>query len=289
MIVIVIVLLVVLLLGRKVIRTIPPGHVGVATLFGKVQPMAKPAGLHIVNPLYNWVLYDIREKTHQETASVPTQDQLLTRVDVSVQYRIDAESSPRILQETGVTEDMIKVHLVPKLRSVVREQGKSIKRAEDFFLEETQDNLQRVLKEQLVAYLEPKGMEITAVLIRDISLPEFITQAIEQKKEREQAVEKQKAELERFRTEQEQMVAQAEAQRRAAEETAAQKRILADAQAYEIEAINNAVGSNPNYIKLQALEALKAISSDPASKIYFLDGDSPSPLPLLNMGDPIRK
>jgi len=285
MIIIVIVLLVVLLLGNKVIRTIPPGHVGVATLFGKVIPAPRDAGLHIVNPLYNWVLYDIREKTHQETASVPTQDQLLTQVDVSVQYRIEGDSTPRILQETGLAADMIKVHLVPKLRSVVREQGKNLKRAEDFFLEETQDNLQRVLKEQLIAYLEPKGMEVTAVLIRDISLPEFITQAIEQKKEREQAVEKQKAELERFRTEQEQMVAQAEAQRRAAEEQAAQQRILADARAYEIQEINKAVGSNPNYIKLQALKSLEAISKDPASKIYFLNGDSPSPLPLLNMTD----
>jgi len=32
------------------------------------------------------------------------------------------------------------------------------------------------------------------------------------------------------------------------------------------------------------LEALKAISKDPASKIYFMDGNSPSPLPLMNIG-----
>ena len=36
---------------------------------------------------------------------------------------------------------------------------------------------------------------------------------------------------------------------------------------------------------LSALEALKAISKDPASKIYFMDGDSPSPLPLMNIGN----
>ena len=53
----------------------------------------------------------------------------------------------------------------------------------------------------------------------------------------------------------------------------------------EIEKINTAIVNNPNYVKLQALEALKAISKDPASKIYFMDGDSPSPLPLMNIGD----
>ncbi len=45
--------------------------------------------------------------------------------------------------------------------------------------------------------LEPKGIIVSAVLIRDITLPPFIVQAIEQKKEREQAVERERAELER--------------------------------------------------------------------------------------------
>ncbi|MEO1823999.1 MAG: hypothetical protein ABGX85_08200 [Candidatus Lambdaproteobacteria bacterium] len=123
-----------------------------------------------------------------------------------------------------------------------------------------------------------------AVLIRDISLPPFIIKAIESKKEREQEVEKQKAELERFATEQQQKVALAKAENEAATEQANKKRVLADAQAYEIEKINKAIGSNPNYVKLMALEALKAISKDPASKIYFMNGDSPSPLPLMNIG-----
>ena len=62
-------------------------------------------------------------------------------------------------------------------------------------------------------------------------------------------------------------------------------RILADAQAYEIRQINEAIGSSPAYIQLQSLEALKSISKDPASKVYFLDGSSPSPLPLMHLGD----
>jgi len=36
------------------------------------------------------------------------------------------------------------------------------------------------------------------------------------------------------------------------------------------------------------LEALKAISKDPASKVYFLNGDSPTPLPLMNLGDSLK-
>ncbi len=270
----------------NIVKTIPPGQVGVATLFGNVQPQGYTQGLHFpVNPLYGWTLFDAREKTHLETANVPSQDQLQTRLDVSVQYRIDIEMAPSILEDTGNAESAVRVHLIPKLRSLLREQGKSIVRAEDFFLEATQDTLQSALTDGLREFLQPKGITVTAVLIRDITLPPFIVEAIEKKKEREQAVERERAELERVRTELQQQVARAEAGREAAAQEAERKKILADAQAYEIAAINRAISDNPAYIQLQSLEALKSISKDPASKMYFMDGSSPTPLPLMHLGD----
>ncbi|TDJ35141.1 MAG: hypothetical protein E2O53_06765 [Gammaproteobacteria bacterium] len=156
-------------------------------------------------------------------------------------------------------------------------------RAEDFFQEKRQEPLQTALTDTLREFLATKGIIGTAVLIRDITLPSFIVEAIEKKKEREQAVERERAELERVRTELQQQVARAHAGREAAVQEAERKRTLADVTAYEIEKINKAIASNPAYIQLQSLEALKAISKDPASKIYFLDGSSPRPLP--HLGD----
>jgi regulator of protease activity HflC (stomatin/prohibitin superfamily) len=272
--------------GSSLYQKVPAGYVAVATLFGEVQKDPYEEGLHIpVNPFFEWYFYDVRQKSHLEEANVPSQDQLQTKIQVSVQYRIEKDMAPSILKGTGSAADVLKVHIVPKLRSLLREQGKAIIRAEDFFLEETQQNLQTSLLTGLEDYLIEKGVNVGAVLIRDISLPPFIIKAIESKKEREQEVEKQKAELERFATEQQQKVAQATAESEAANEQANKMRVLADAQAYEIEKINKAIGSNPNYVKLMALEALKAISKDPASKIYFMNGDSPSPLPLMNISD----
>ena len=271
--------------GSSLYQKVPAGYVGVATLFGEVQSDPYEEGLHIpVNPFFEWYLYDVRQKSHLEEANVPSQDQLQTKIQVSVQFRLEKTGVPMILKETGTAADVLIVHIVPKLRSLLREQGKAIKRAEDFFLEETQQNMQTSLLEGLRDYLGNKGVNVGAVLIRDISLPPFIIRAIESKKEREQEVEKQKAELKRFKTEQQQKVALAKAESEAAKEQAAKMMVLADAQAYEIEKINTAIGSNPSYVKLQALEALKAISKNPASKIYFMNGDSPSPLPLMNIG-----
>ena len=78
--------------------SVPAGHVAVATLFGKVRENPFEEGLHIpVNPLYDWHLYDVRQKTHLEVANVPSQDQLQTKVEVSVQFRLIRQDTPHIL------------------------------------------------------------------------------------------------------------------------------------------------------------------------------------------------
>jgi regulator of protease activity HflC (stomatin/prohibitin superfamily) len=281
-----IVALLILIFGRQFFHQVPAGHVGVAIFFGDIEEEAYPEGPHFpVNPLLTWRDMDVRQKSNKVTGvEVPTRDQLLTKVDLSVQYRIDPSKAPQTLRDTGDEAQVVAVHLIPKVRSLVREVGTKIARAEDFFLEETRERLASEILVGLQEFLADKGIIVENVLVRGINLPPVLTTAIEQKKEREQAVERQKAELERFRTEQQQKVAEAEANRAASEEDAKRQRILADARAYEILAINKAASKNPAYIQLQSLEALKAMAKDPAAKIYFMDSNSTNPLPLLHMG-----
>ena len=275
--------------GAKLFKKVDAGHVAVATVFGKLieEPFREGLHIHPKYVIYKWHEFDVRERTHFERAKVPSQDQLQTDLELSVQWRVSETFAAQMLRETGNAERAIEVHMVPKVRSLLREQGKSIKRAEDFFLEETQEQLQSRLLEGLSEYLAPKGIEVSAVLIRDITLPQFIQGAIEKKKEREQEVEQQKAELERFRTEQQELLAKADAEREAAEQTAIKQKTLADAQAYEIEAINKAIANSPAYIQLKALETLGQMAKDPAAKIYFIDGSSPQPIPLMHLGGDI--
>ena len=269
-----ILVLLVLVFGRQFFHQVPAGHVGVATFFGEVEDRTYAEGPHFpVNPLLTWYDMDVREKSTKLTGvEVPTSDQLLTKVDLSIQYRLDGSKAPMMYRETGDESQVIQV-------------ASDIPLAEDFFIQQTRDRLANEVQIGLSEYVTPKGILIETVLIRGINLPPVLTNAIEQKKEREQAVERQKAELERFRTEQAQQVAAAAAEREAAEEQSARQKILADAKAYEIRAINEAVASNPSYVQLQSLEALKKMAEDPAAKIYFLDSDSPNPLPLLHMGE----
>lgn len=162
--------------------------------------------------------------------------------------------APDILRNTGKTQDIINVHLIPKLRSILREQGKGVKQAQDFFLESIQAQLQSSLQAGLSDYLTPKGLQIESVLIRDIVLPKVIRDSITETKRREQEVLKQQAELERFATEQNQKVKQAESELEAAKLQAEKIRALADAEAYQIEVINRQLAKSPNYIKLKQVE-----------------------------------
>jgi regulator of protease activity HflC (stomatin/prohibitin superfamily) len=283
-----IVALLVLMFGQRFFHSVPAGHVGVAVLFGEVQPDPYPEGLNIVNPFLTWVDMDVRQDSFQiKQLEMPTRDQLLSKVDLNIQWRLDGSQAPFIYRDTGDKERVVQVHLHPQARSLIRELGTKIERAEDLFKDEVRDQLANALSAGLREYVADKGIVIESVLLRNINLPPVLAEAIGRKKEREQEVERQRAELERVKLEQEQGVAQAMASRRAAEEDAKRLRILADAKAYEISTINLAASGNPAYIQLQSLEALKKMSEDPAAKLYFMDSNSPQPLPLMNIGDPV--
>ncbi len=180
-------------------------------------------------------------------------------------------------------------HIIPKLRSLVREQGKTVDKAEEFFQAETQERLTRDIQMKLVDYLEPKGIEVQAVLLRDFRLPKAILANVELKKQAEQKIEQAEAELEQAKVNAQTQVEEAKAAREAAEQEAEKRKLLADAQAYEIEAINKAIAQNPAYVQLESLKALQAMSKDPAAKLYFMDSNSPQPLPLMNLGEPLSQ
>jgi regulator of protease activity HflC (stomatin/prohibitin superfamily) len=271
--------LLVLMFGQRFFHMVPAGHVGVGILFGEVEDEPYPEGLNIVNPFLSWVDMDARQDSLKiSQLEMTTRDQLLSRVDLSIQWRLDAKRAPHLYRDTGDKERIVAVHLVPKSRSLIRELGTRIERAEDLALG---------LQEGLSTYLADKGVMIETVLLRNINLPPVLAEAISRKKEREQEVERQRAELERVKLEQEQQVAQAEAARRAANEDAKRLRVLADAKAYEIETINRSASGNPAYVQLQSLEALKKMSEDPAAKLYFMDANAANPLPLMHIGDPV--
>lgn len=243
--------LVLLITFYRISLVVPAGHVKVGKLFGKVSEAPLTEGFHLVNPLKSFTVFDGRQKTMKITAEVPSRDQLTTNFDLSVQYRLNKEKASVVLKETGTFDNAVDVHLRPQIRSLIREGGKGVEKAEDFFKDEVQRRLQTSLLSKLKNAVESKGFLIEAVLIRDVNLPRFIVQAIESKKQREQEAQKEIAELKRFKTEQEKKLASAEADLAAAKKKAETKKVLADAQAYHNKKISSSL--TPLLIKHKTL------------------------------------
>lgn len=269
---------------------VPAGHVGVTSLFGKVDSEELEEGFHIINPLKKVYAIDCRNKEHTlDGVGVPSQDQLTTEVDITVKWRVDRTMAAKAIQETGEAEALERVHLIPKFRSLTREAGKSVENAEDFYQSEVQGALQQYIFDGLQD-LNEKGILVDDVLMRRVDLPQTIVAGVHEKKRREQLAEQQKAEFDRFKTEQQQTIAKAEADREAAIQEAEQRKALADAKAYEItseataraEAIRiegSALKNNSDVIRLRSIEQWDG--SVPKVSL----GEAGSFIPMLNLNE----
>jgi len=234
--IVIVLLLIVALSAKQFYITVKAGHNKVATFFGKVQKEPYGEGFHLVNPLLKFTTFDLRQQTYTwNKVQVPSQDKLKTSMDVSVTFRLDGPRTPMILQETGRLEDTISKHITPKVRSLLREAGKTVKQSQDFYLDIIQQQMQVYMEDGLSKYLETKGVIIEAVLFRDITLPSVVTSAVIQTKERQEQLEREKAQLNIVEQQAQQQVKQAEAKQEAALSEAKAIRIHADAKAYRIE------------------------------------------------------
>ncbi|MDH3347284.1 MAG: SPFH domain-containing protein [Desulfobulbaceae bacterium] len=298
---------IVLIISLNCFTTIPAGHVGVGTLFGKVQATTFSEGMHLINPFLNVTLFDARQKTHKESMGVPSRDQLITNFELSIQYRLIKEKAPSMLKETGTPKEVINVHLIPLLRSQIREIGKSVKTAEMFYEQSVQQRIQEELLTSLLS-LTDKGVKIDKLLIRDVVLPKIITDAVLRKKEAAQSAEKAREELKKFKVDQERKEAQAEAEKRAELIEANKKRevmLIAansrldaeriNAQAVLVKAKAEAESKKliiesvtlDGYLKLESMNALKELQN--GNHMIILDPNAVSPLPFLNLGQMTNK
>src|SRR5215468_7732889 len=78
--------------------SIPTGHVGVLTLFGRVTGDVLPEGIHLINPLKSVTKMNIQTQSRKESASVPSKEGLILSLDTSLQYHVDKNLAAALLQ-----------------------------------------------------------------------------------------------------------------------------------------------------------------------------------------------
>jgi regulator of protease activity HflC (stomatin/prohibitin superfamily) len=196
---------------------IDAGHVGVKSLFGKVQNDVLNSGLNVINPLVDVKKLDIRTQTYtmsgiadeghkssDDAIRVLTADGLEVTIDLSVLYRLVPQESPRLMREIGINyEDKI---VRPITRTRIRDNAVYYEAIALF--SSKRDEFQNRIFKTIEEDFKKRGLFLENLLVRNITLPGPVKAAIERKIEAEQeaqkmqfVLQKEKQEAERKRVE----------------------------------------------------------------------------------------
>lgn len=246
------------------VRQIDSGAVGVLKLFGQVQKdRVLYEGLNFVNPLYDVEEMTIRQQNYTMTSvadegqksgddavRVRCNDGLEVSIDMTVIYRITALKAPSIYQMLGLKyEDLF---IRPVIRSKIRESAVFFS-ATDLYSEK-RSQFEGMIRDKMEENFKKNGFELDQLLIRNVQLPQSVTESIERKISAKQDAQRQDYVLEKVSKE-------AEMKRIEAQGIADAQKILTD-------------GLNDKILRFEAIKVQKELVNSPNSKIIIMDGKS---------------
>ena len=169
--------------------SVGPGRTGVLwRSVGGTQQRTWGEGRHAVFPWNYLYVYDLRAMSHDEILNVIASNGLEISLDTTIRYHL----APReiVAMHTEIGPDFYNKVLAPLLRSDARRVFGRYTPEEIYSTK--RDDIEREIREGLDAKLQGKHIDLEAVLIRNIQLPEAIRRAIDEKLEAEQEVLKMK-------------------------------------------------------------------------------------------------
>lgn len=203
------------------IASVPTGHTGILTTFGKVEDITLEAGLHFKLPVQEVVVIDNRTQKANVELSAFSSDIQEVSVSYSVNYQIDKKNAQNIYKTIG--SDYYNVVMAPRIQVAVKSviadyTAESLVEKRDALSVE----ITNILREELGVY----NIEIVNTAIENLDFSDAFTNAVEAKQVAQQ--NKLKAEIEQNQKNMEQQAA-AERQKVAAEADAAVAKIAAEA------------------------------------------------------------
>ena len=189
---------------------IEAGETGVKKLFGKVQNDVIGSGLHFINPLLDVEKMDVRtqnytmsgvhdegQKAGDDAIRALTSDGLEVVIDLTVLYRVLPQDAPRIVRETGLDyRDKI---VRPVTRTKIRDNAVYYEAVALY--SSKRDEFQQRIFNTIESDFKKRGLVLEQILVRNITLPQMVKSAIEQKITAEQDAQKMQFVLQKERQE----------------------------------------------------------------------------------------
>jgi prohibitin 1 len=175
------------------------GHVGVITRFGRVTGQTIGEGIHLINPIARVNEMDVKTLEIKERASVPTKEGLIMGVEASVLYHLQPDRAAEVYQRIGL--DYANVLLIPNFRSAIR--AVTAANSASSLYSDARESIARQILVDVQQQVQPRGIVIENVLLRDLQIPESLKHAIEAKQQAQQEAQRMEFVLQREQQESE--------------------------------------------------------------------------------------
>lgn len=190
------------------ITTVPTGHAGIKTRFGKVQNEVITEGLNIKVPFIEKIVkIDCRTQKIEVANATATKDLQEVNFTIAVNYNITKETANELYKTTGT--DYQNVILNPAILESIKAVTAQYK-AEELITK--RGEVSNKMQETLIGKIENKGFNVIDFNIIDLDFSAEYNQAIEKKQVAEQQAQQAQYELEKARVENEKKIANAEAE-----------------------------------------------------------------------------
>lgn len=245
-------LLACILLSLASCATIRQGEVGVKRTFGKYADTPYTEGLKVFNPLSSRIIKITTQTENLEVAlNIPSKEGLNIRSEVSILYNVVSSKAPDLLRSIG--PDFERNIILPVFRSSVSDVTARFY-AKDMHTGE-RSTIENAIKDQMMKYLDGKGLIVEAVLLKSIQMPKSLANAIEEKLEAEQRSQRMEFVLQEARQQADQKRIEAEGIRDA-------QKIISE-------------GLSPEILQFKSIEAFRELANSNNAKIIVTDGDLP--------------
>jgi prohibitin 1 len=247
-------------LAASATACVTTGHVGIVTIFGRVTGQTMREGIHLVNPLARVHELNIKTLEIKEHASVPSREGLIMGVEASVIYHLDPNRAAEVFQTIGT--GYAEVLLTPTFRSAIR--AVTATNTAAALYSDARESIARAIMSDLQGQVQPRGIVIENVLLRDLQLPDTLKQAIEAKQQAQQEAQRMEFVLQREKQESE------------------RKRV----EAQGIKDFQNIVteGISEKLLEWKGIEATIELARSNNAKVVVV-GNTKSGLPLIFSGD----
>lgn len=240
---------------------IDAGYIGVKKLFGRVQPDVLPSGLHLINPLMDIIEVDTRTQNytmsgqHDEGAQsgddairALTADGLEIIIDLTVLYRVIPGDAPRLIKEVGMDyRDKI---VRPIGRTMIRDNAVYYDAVALYSTK--RDEFQARISKSIDEQFKKRGLLLENLLVRNITLPTSVKNAIEAKINAEQEAQKMQFVLQKERQE------------------AERKRVEAQGISDYQRIINESL--TEKQLQYEQIKAIKDLAASPNAKMIMMGG-----------------